>query len=206
MTPIYRQPIDHPSAWTSKSIGGKEGLVIRLGAAELDAIDGLLAKTRRLAPQQVTRQDFDHPVLNAFLAKIYQELTQGRGTLIIAGLTPERYSEEDFERIYWGFGTHWGQAVMQNKFGDRLGHVRKEKDNPTNRGYIGDQELTPHSDPFPLIGLMCVSRAEIGGESRLVSGIAIHNEILRTRPDLLEPLYRGHVYSAPDSKGPSRST
>ena len=36
-----------------------------------------------------------------------------------------------------------------------------------------------------------VRPAVAGGESRYSSGAAIHNEILRTRPELLEPLYRG---------------
>ncbi len=200
MTDIYRKQIDHPSAWTGKSLGGKEALARRLNAAQLDAIDDLLAKSRHLKLQEVTRQDFTHPALDPFLAEIYEVLQHGRGIVLIQGVTPDRYSEEDFQRIYWGFGTHWGEAVVQNKWGDRLGHVRQEKDNPNGRGYIGNQELSAHSDPYPLIGLMCIGRAETGGESHLVSGLALHNEMLKTRPDLLEPLYRGHVYTAPDAQ------
>jgi hypothetical protein len=30
MTYVHRSHIDHPSAWTSRSIGGKQGLVYRL--------------------------------------------------------------------------------------------------------------------------------------------------------------------------------
>jgi hypothetical protein len=46
-----------------------------------------------------------------------------------------------------------------------------------------------HSDGADIIGLLCLHRARRGGESRIVSSGAIYNEILRTRPDLLEALY-----------------
>ena len=35
MTEIFRQIIDHPSAWTGAQLGGKEGLTYRLTAEEL---------------------------------------------------------------------------------------------------------------------------------------------------------------------------
>jgi hypothetical protein len=198
-TPICHSLIDHPSAWTSKGVGGKAGITRRLTEQHLDAFEELLRRTRHLKPQEVTRHDFDHPVVTPLLAELRDEIMDGRGVVLIAGITPDRFSEDAFERIYWGVGTHWGIAAVQSVAGDRLGHVRNEKDNPKNRAYLSARELKMHSDAYELVGLMCVQKAESGGFSRLASALAIHNEILLTRRDLLEPLYRGFPYATAEA-------
>jgi Taurine catabolism dioxygenase TauD, TfdA family len=200
-TDICREVITHPGAWYGSSVGGKDGLLYRLSDRHLDAFDSILAKTRALAPQSVTRREFDHPAVNALLADIRELLFEGRGVAVIHGLTPDRYSQEDLERLCWGFGTHWGIAAVQSTSGDRLGRVRKEAINVKNRGYQTDKELTFHSDAYELLGLMCLQDAESGGYTRLVSALAVHNEILKARPDLLEPLYRGFPYAMTEALG-----
>jgi hypothetical protein len=189
----------HPGAWTRASLGGKQRLVMPLGRQELDAIDALLAGTRSLPAQSVSRADFDHPGLNGFLAAVLAELQRGRGAAVITGVTPERYSPEDFERIWFGFGTHWGRAVVQSALGDRLGRVRFTPvgpENPTNRAYRSNEELHLHTDTNEIVGLMCVEQAAEGGVTRLASSLTVHNEFLRTRPDLLAPLYEGYYQAA----------
>ena len=194
-TPVFRDTIDHPSAWTNASLGGKEGITYRLTEQQLVAFEEVIDRTRHLHPQEVSRRDFDHPVVNGLLEELRDEIMNGRGTVLISGITRDRFSEDEFERIYFGAGTHWGIAAIQSLAGDRLGHVRNEKDNPKNRAYLSARELKMHSDAYEVIGLMCVEKAETGGYSRLASALAIHNEILRNRPDLLEPLYRGFPYA-----------
>lgn len=189
--------IDHPSAWTTKEVPGKESLVRVLTAGQLAAIDELLAKTRHLKPQQVTREQFDHPEITPLLKDFLNEIMNEKGAVIIRGITPDRYSEDDFERIYWGFGTHWGNAVVQSPRGDRLGHVRyvpPSKDVAT-RAYTSNNELYPHADSNEIVGLMCVKSAKSGGYSSLVSSLAAHNYIQKHRPDLLEPLYEGYFFT-----------
>jgi hypothetical protein len=202
MTEVYRQIIDHPSAWTGRSLGGKAAIVTPLTSGQLDAFDELLRRTRHLAPQAVTRKDFDHPALNPLLDDLFEEIQHGRGAVIVAGMTRERYSDEDMERVYWGFGTHWGIAATQSALGDKLGRVSKTPVGPGNaaaRGYKSDEELKPHTDSFEIVGLLCVQKAPVGGESQIVSSLAIHNEILKTRPEMLEPLYRGFPYGTSEA-------
>lgn len=201
MTEICRDVIDHPAAWTGPSLGGKPGLVYPLSDRHLDALDEVLAKLGHMRPQEPTRGDFDHPVINDLLAELRDIVMNGRGTVLVSGLTRERYGEEGFERIYWGFGTHWGHAAVQSSKGDRLGHVWQVKDNPHQRGYQTSALLPYHTDAYEMVGLMCVQKAQSGGESHLVSIIAMHNEILRTRPDLLEPLYRGFPTAVTEARG-----
>lgn len=196
----YPNVITTPNAWTNRTIGGKAGLTHRLTGPQLAAFDTLLAKTRHLEPQDVSRRDFDHPEVTALAAWLDQTIRHGRGAVLLSGLSRDTHSDEDMERIYWGLGTHLGDAATQSMLGDRLGHVRHVKDDPVARGYRSNEELTPHTDSYRLVGLMCLQRSETGGFSRIVSGLAIHNEILATRPELLEPLYEGYYYAVAEAQ------
>ena len=199
MTP-FRNAITAPSAWTNRSIGGKAGLTLRLTPARIAAFDAALARTRHLKPQETTRADFDHPEIDALVAELDDTIRRGRGAVLLSGLTRDTHSEEDMERIYWGIGVRLGEPAVQSMLGDRLGHVRHVKDDPVARGYRSNEELSPHTDSYRMVGLMCLQRAETGGTSVIVSSHAIHNEILATRPDLLPPLYEGYHYAIAEAQ------
>ena len=172
MTPICRQPIDDASAWTVQTIGGKQNLTIRLRGGQLDAIDDLLERTRHLAPQQVTRSDFDHPVVNKLLWALREEIMDGRGIVVVSGITPQRYNEEEFQRIYWGFGTHLGVGAVQSAAGDRLGYVQNREDDPVKRGYRSLRELHMHTDSYELVGLMRVRKAKSDAKQSMRADVA----------------------------------
>jgi len=203
MTYVHREHIDHPSAWTSRSIEGKQGLVYRLEPRHLDAFDTILGATSDIEPLDVTRVAFAHPAIEPLMAEVRDILLKGRGSVIISGLTRERYSDEQFERIYWGFGLHLGVPISQSYRGDRLGRVTQTEsgpDNPVDRGYKGSGELRPHTDNnASIVGLMCVQKAAEGGYSLLASSAAIHNAILATRPDLLDVLYDGYYMTSQEA-------
>ena len=199
MTPFQKQ-ITTPAAWTSRGIGGKAGLTHHLTPAQLAAFDAVLAKTRHLKPQDATRADFDHPEINALTTWLNDTIRHGRGAVLLSGLTRDTHSEEDMERIYWGIGVSLGDPAVQSMLGERLGHVRHVKDDPLARGYRSNEELTPHTDSHRIVGLMCLQRSESGGLSRIVSSLAIHNEIQATRPDLLEPLYEGYYFAIAEAQ------
>ncbi|MFJ8039851.1 TauD/TfdA family dioxygenase [Kitasatospora sp. NPDC096147] len=56
-----------------------------------------------------------------------------------------------------------------------------------------------HPGPPRLLGLLCVRPAASGGESVLVSGHAVHDALLGTRPEVLPDLYRDfHFGDEPD--------
>ncbi|MBK8375596.1 MAG: TauD/TfdA family dioxygenase [Sphingomonadales bacterium] len=54
--------------------------------------------------------------------------------------------------------------------------------------YETNAHLPFHTDGSDLVGLLCLRDARSGGLSSLVSSVACHNELARTRPDLLERL------------------
>lgn len=195
MTEICHQQIEHPVAWTSRAIGGKEGLMRRLTDAEVAVLDALVAATRHLPTTEITRSDFDHPVVAAVMAEARAALLDGHGAIILAHPSLDRSRLDDYERLYWGLGTHLGHGVAQSSRGDKIGHVHKDPDNPTGRGYLGDQELRPHTDLHEIMSLASVEVAAAGGRTGLVSSVALHNEIVATRPDLLPALYEGYYHA-----------
>jgi hypothetical protein len=75
-----------------------------------------------------------------------------------------------------------------------VGHVRAQgrdwKEDGNARGYQTRQHLPFHTDKADQVWLLCLHHAKSGGLSCIASSVAIHDEILRTRPDLLELLYQ----------------
>ncbi|MGH8218003.1 MAG: TauD/TfdA family dioxygenase [Steroidobacteraceae bacterium] len=183
--------VDDPAVWTSHTLGGKEGLVRRVGPAHLQGLLELLEASRHLAPEDIRRADFDHLAVNELMSGVRRELTSGRGAAILAGVDVARFTADEYRRICWGLGTHLGIAAPQSYRRDRLGLVQKEENNPTGRGYLMDVELRSHTDFHEVLCLACVRRAASGGESGRASSLAVHNALLESRPDLLSELYAG---------------
>jgi hypothetical protein len=89
--------------------------------------------------------------------------------------------------------------VIQNYLGALITRVEKEEDeaNPRDlrtkgRGYRNAGEANYHTDTNEIVGLMCVERAEKGGDSVISSALAIHNDFVRHHPELLDALYEGY--------------
>jgi hypothetical protein len=99
------------------------------------------------------------------------------------------------ERVWYGFGLHFGNPVSQSRMGDRLGHVVDVSGlDPSERGYRSSLELRPHTDSNDIVAMLCLQPARAGGTSCFVSGLSVHDEILATAPALLAPLYYGFRY------------
>ncbi|QHE88324.1 TauD/TfdA family dioxygenase [Hydrogenophaga sp. BPS33] len=200
MTAIHDQPIEHPAAWTSAALGSQEALVRTLSDAELAAFDALLQETAHLAPQAVTRAQVTQPALVRLAEDVRREIMDGRGVVLLRGVRPERYAAKDMERIYWAIGTHLGVPAVQSRTGDKLGRVEQDPNDPVSRGYRSSGELVMHTDSYEVVGLMCIRKARKGGQSALVSSLAIHNAIRAERPELLPALYEGAVMAIPEAQ------
>src|SRR5262249_6777245 len=151
------------------------------------------------------KSDFPLPHLGQTLATLRREVLDGRGFTLIRGVPVERMSREEVAIAYWGIGLHLGYPVCQNSRGHLLGHITDLGDKPKDevsgsakpgafnntliRGYTSRERSYFHTDQCDIVGLLCLNQAMRGGESQIASSVAIHNEILATRPDLLELLY-----------------
>jgi hypothetical protein len=182
-----------PFAWKGADLQRSTDWIRPFTADELAEIDAALQalKARGLEWADITREDFPLPRFSAELAKVGEELETGRGMILLRGL-PLQYSPEDLRAVYWGIGTHLGTAVCQGGRGELLGVVEdegREVEATKRRGSKTSGSLPFHGDRCDVVGLLCVRRAKSGGVSRIVSAAAIHNEVLRRRPDLIKLFY-----------------
>ena len=189
--------VSGPSVWTGDKLGGKESLVFELKERHLAALDADLrqVRARGLATESIGRADFPLLDIADELTALSETLQEGRGLTIVRGFPIDDYSLTDMETLYWGLGTHLGVAVSQSVMGDRLGHVIDVTDtDPHARAYRNNRELTLHTDFSDIVSFLCVRKAKTGGLSWFASAMAVHNEILQTRPDLLSVLYKGFYW------------
>jgi hypothetical protein len=120
----------------------------------------------------------------------------------LSGLPVDRHAPEDLKRLFWGLCTHLGTPLFQNSTGEVLAEVKDETGGGTPGGGAAGAvpsarmrsrstgPLRWHTDKCDLLCLLCASNGIAGGVSRVVSTVAIHDEIAHRRPDLLAVLYR----------------
>lgn len=181
--------------WRAADVADPEAWTLRLDAqdhAELDrALRTALAKSDDLL--EIRREDFPLKGLRDRLAALERELIDGRGFARISALDVARYSDDELTLLYWGIGLHLGDPWPQNRYGHVMGDVTdqgKAPDDPTARGNeLGGIALDYHTDGSDLVGLMCLRPAKSGGLSCVANVVAIYNELVRTRPELIAALY-----------------
>jgi hypothetical protein len=209
MNAIYRQPVTGASAWNGRSMDASGEWLEVLSDDELKDLDNALnhIKSRSIALLDISKEDFALPVLAPRLASVLNDVEKGRGFSVLRGIPVGHYSQDENEIIFWGIGTHLGRTISQNSNGDLMGHVYDHGVHMHTahvRGYMTPDHLRFHSDRCDLVGLECIRKATEGGISRLVSMTALHNQILETDPDLLEPFYNGFMYVVSELSGDTR--
>ena len=208
MTPIDCAPIDDKMAWRGSDIKSKDDIAFDLGRSHVAALEDVLLRVRKagLALQEIGPEHCRHPALDADLARVFDEIQDGRGIVIVRGLPVQGHPVEDVSTMFWAVGAHLGRGVSQSALGDVLGQVRDETppgQAESARGYTSRRELSLHVDLAQIVGLMCVRQARAGGYSQYASGLAIYNEILATRPDLMAILRRGFPYHRRGEEAPT---
>jgi Taurine catabolism dioxygenase TauD, TfdA family len=207
MNSILREPLASPQAWRGEDMRGSDGWVHELTGDEVGDLDRAVARAKRggRSLRELGRADFDLPALAAASESWLTELDDGRGFVLVRGVPVERYSLEQAQLAYWVLGLQLGTAVSQNAAGDVLGHVRDEglgKRDPSVRLYRTRERLGFHTDGSDIVGLLCWKPSRSGGQSRIASSVAIHNEILRRRPDLIDTLYEPFPFDRNDEQAP----
>ena len=188
---------DHPGAWTAGELAGKEPVSYPLSAVAVSELLSSAIQVRASGStlQQTHARDYHAPALTAELESIRHELMHGRGLAVVSALPVTGHELSVLEAMYWGLGLQLGTPVSQSVMGDVLGYVTDVTDKERNvRPYRARNALRLHTDFADLSGLFCIRPAKTGGESRVVSTLAIHDEMARRRPDLLELLYRGYHF------------
>jgi hypothetical protein len=199
-------PLEVECEWRSDEVGA--GYVYELTDAQVDELDAALqhAGARCDDVLDITRELFPLPTLGPELGRIAEELINGRGVVLIRGLPADRYGKQRASTIYWGVGMHLGRPWPQNAKGHLLGDVTDQGralDDPHGRGNeIGAVAFPFHSDGSDLVGLFCLHPGASGGASIVANALAIHNELVRTEPELAASLYDAFAYDFRGEQAP----
>ncbi|NQY96074.1 MAG: TauD/TfdA family dioxygenase [Henriciella sp.] len=194
-THIPEGKIESPAAWRGEDMRTRtDDWLTILSADELDEIEAAAdhALTSGLALEEITRSAFALPTLSQKIETWRQEIAHGRGFVVVRGLPVADWGEEKAAYAYWGLGHHLGLPGAQNPQNELLGHVvdyGEEADNPMVRRYRTTGNIDFHCDAADAVGLLCLHTAKSGGQSRIVSSVAIFNEIVDQRRDLIERLF-----------------
>lgn len=182
---------DNPAIWYGTDLTRDDAWSLELPAEALAEIESALPALRDLAT--VRRESLQMPQLAESLAAVRQDVVWGRGFVRMRGLPVTRYSMREAATAFWCIGLHLGVPVSQNAAGHLLGHVTdlgRDPRDPTTRIYTTNRFQPFHTDSCDVVALLSLATAASGGASSLVSSVTIHEEMRRTRPDLVRVLER----------------
>ncbi len=202
-------PIEGPATWMAAELTADTSWERPFSGDELAALDDALQHLRRVNPDldlaRMRPRDFPVPALTAEFESLRHRIVDGVGTMAYTGFPVRLYNEHELRAIWWGFNQHVGSAVSQSWRGDVIGDVRDIGTGiagRAGRGYTSNAELNFHSDASDVTGLFFLHQGKAGGGSRMASSVAVHNEIMRRRPDLLAVLYQPFTVSWQSNEPP----
>lgn len=202
MQQIYT-PIETPAAWRGSELQASEAWGRRLSDVEIAALERATDASASEPCPGFAAAAFRIPELAPLLSWMAQQLEHGPGVVRLSGLPADRMDRDTLKRLFWGFCVNLGTPIYQTSAGEVLAEVKDETGTGAALTYDSGPNgllsartiarstgaLRFHTDKCDLLSLLCASNAIAGGVSKIVSSVAIHNEIARRRPDLLKVLY-----------------
>ena len=196
--------------WTAKDVKDESAWTEHLSPAEIAELEAAITVAHAKSDNflDIGKADFPLPTLGPRLKRIEAELIDGRGFVRLRGLPRERWTNDQMSLAYWGIGAHLGRPWPQNAKGHLLGDVTdhgKAPGDPTSRGNeIGLVGLDFHCDGSDLVGLMCLQTGVSGGLSAVCNSVALHNRLVRERPDLAAELYKPQPFDYRGEQAPGK--
>jgi len=188
--------VDNPACWLGAELQARTDWYRPLGRSEIaelrDALRHAEARHGLTDLASWTVADFPLPAVAGVLDALRHDLVEGCGVAVLDGFPVRDHTKAELRALWWGIGLHLGTALAQSSRNDRIGDVRDLGTGITGkagRGYTSNVELGWHSDAADVTGLFFLRQGADGGTSGFASSVAVHNEILRRRPDLMAVLY-----------------
>ncbi|KAK6381975.1 uncharacterized protein PV06_03196 [Exophiala oligosperma] len=184
----------HPERWTHVF---SEAEIAELSAAA----DAFVAQELPLTG--INPSNFPLPTMAASLAAMRNEILNGKGFILYKGFPVHEWGNHKSAVAYVGLGTYIGYPVSQNGRGHILGHVKDLGEDSTQidkvRIYRTNARQFFHADDSDVVGLLCVARAQYGGESDVACVHQVWNILQAEYPDVAELLTKPVWYF--DRKG-----
>lgn len=202
MTP-HMEPITDASAWTPEDLENDLSWRICLTDQQQEELGKTLEqiKKRGLTFQEITQADFPLPSLQDPLQKLLHQIRDGRGFAVLSNFPTQGYDFKDLEKLYWGFCTHLGTGVTQNKEAGLIHYITDGALAPQKGARIlgTPRPSALHVDLSDCVGLFCVRQAPDDPQSLAASSMTVYNEILRQHPEYLPRLYEGFIWNRVDN-------
>lgn len=193
--PMPPGPLAGSFAWQAAAFKDYDAWALHVTSADIAEIENAAAATKAagLDIRSIAQADFPLPGLAPKLAALRHRVLNEVGFGYLRGLPVSNWDPDFRMRVYWGVSRHIGDPVPQNRNGHLIGHVidiGTWVDDVNKRITQTNAELSFHVDSCDVVALLCLATSLSGGESAIVSGVAVHDEMMRTRPDLCSALYR----------------
>jgi len=126
------------------------------------------------------------------------------GMVVVTGFPVQNTEISKTITLLKKYTLEFGCPVSQSAKLDFLGHVTnrgRDISDHKSRGYESAVELPFHSDRCDLLSLLCVRRAPVGGETRIVSAYAAYLQLAQTNPSLAAVLCEPVPFDLRDTTG-----
>jgi hypothetical protein len=188
-------PVGGLAAWTASELSADPTWTFELTPTDIDELESALDAVTALGMSitDLERCEVDVGHLAVKIREWSSVLIGGRGIVLVRGFPVERWGERTTSLATWCLGLHLGLPGAQNPRGDLLGEVRDVGSSQRRehaRLYQTDGRIGYHCDYADVVGLMCLRQAPVGGESRIASSIAIHDELWHSSPAAAKRLYQ----------------
>jgi hypothetical protein len=197
---MLTEAVADPRAWTAATVDDPRSWYCPLPEACLSVFDAI-RRDQRQTPGPLTAirlPDSLRAECARSLRPVREALERGRGFAIVEAPPGERLAGDDAQLMYWLVGQCLGRPFEQNVQGTLLYDVRDTGQDLAKgaRFSVTNYESSFHTDNsfgtdvLDYVGLLSLQTAKAGGRSQVLSGFALHNELLARRPDVLETLYQ----------------
>jgi len=209
-TTAPRDNADRPQAWTAEQARQDHSWVQRLSAEEAAGFTAALHHAQALGKPLLAMAPADFPLPAASREALTRAIatTQGRwGMCLVKGMPTDDWTEAECRLAYWGMSLHMGVGRTQNRASEIINDVRDAGGDykvKGGRGYNTNAGLDFHQDSCDVVSLLCRRTARQGGTSKVISSIALRDEVSRLRPDLIPVLQGTWYHSYQGTNDPSQ--
>ena len=150
--------------------------------------------------EKIDQARFALPACRRLMADVRKVLDDGVRFAIVDRLPLDEFGNETGRALYWILSSMVARPVEQKLTGTMIYDVHDTgkkaaagsgvRPDQTNMEQYFHNGHSYNTTPPEYVGLLCERPARSGGISHVISFYTVHNELLRTRPEVLPRLYK----------------
>ena len=157
-----------------------------------------------MPPERLESSQFKLDECRELMARVGVALDEGARFAIVDRLPLDEFGEDIGKGVYWLLSSMIARPVEQKLTGIRTYDVHDTgkkaaagsgvRPDMTNMEQYFHNDNSYNTSPPEYVALLCVRAARTGGISHVINFYTVHNELLRTHPEVLPRLYRRFWY------------